>query len=49
VIGPLALLHLWWHKSGKNDFLAAGIYLAVLSALLGWRLVRAVVARRSIS
>ncbi len=36
--GGLALLHLWWHKAGKNDFLDAGIYLGVFAGLMGWRL-----------
>lgn len=49
LIGPLALLHLWWHKAGKNDFFAAGIYAAVLVALLGWRLARYLMAKRSVS
>lgn len=39
VIGILAILHLWWHKAGKNDFEQPLIYGAVLVLLLGWRLV----------
>lgn len=39
VIGLLAILHLWWHKAGKNDFEQPIIYGAVLAVLLGWRLV----------
>jgi sulfoxide reductase heme-binding subunit YedZ len=39
LIGILAILHLWWHKAGKNDFEQPLIYGAVLVLLLGWRLV----------
>lgn len=39
LIGLLAILHLWWHKAGKNDFEQPLIYGAVLAVLLGWRLV----------
>ncbi len=38
VIAPLGLLHLWWIKAGKNDFLDAGIFLAVLVVLLSFRI-----------
>ncbi|WP_229729126.1 sulfite oxidase heme-binding subunit YedZ [Agaricicola taiwanensis] len=48
-IGALALLHLWWIRSGKNDFLDAGVYLGVLIALLGWRVWHAWRRRASIS
>ena len=40
LIGILAVVHLWWHKAGKNDFEQPLIYGAVLALLLGWRLVR---------
>ncbi|CAM3954137.1 protein-methionine-sulfoxide reductase heme-binding subunit MsrQ [Bordetella tumulicola] len=39
LIGILAIVHLWWHKAGKNDFEQPLIYGAILAALLGWRLV----------
>jgi len=39
VAAPLAVLHLWWIRAGKNDFRDPGIFLAVLAVLLGWRLV----------
>ncbi|OZI51072.1 sulfoxide reductase heme-binding subunit YedZ [Bordetella genomosp. 4] len=38
LIGILAVVHLWWHKSGKNDFEQPLIYGAILAVLLGWRL-----------
>lgn len=38
-IAVLALLHYAWHKAGKNDFFAVGVYASVVAALLGIRLV----------
>ena len=40
VIAPLALLHFFWMKSGKNDFAEVAVYALVLAALLLERLVR---------
>ena len=37
LIAVAAILHYWWHKSGKNDFGTAGIYAAVVTWLLGIR------------
>lgn len=45
LIGLLAIVHLWWHKAGKNDFEQPLIYGAVLLLLLGWRVVAALRAR----
>ena len=39
-IALLAILHYWWHKSGKSDFTTVSIYAAVLAVLLVWRLYR---------
>ncbi|MBO9357185.1 protein-methionine-sulfoxide reductase heme-binding subunit MsrQ [Bordetella petrii] len=41
LIGILAIVHLWWHKAGKNDFQQPLAYGAVLVALLGWRVAAA--------
>lgn len=49
VIGGLVVLHLWWIRAGKNDFLDAGIYLGILAVLLGWRVWYAWYRRASIS
>jgi sulfoxide reductase heme-binding subunit YedZ len=38
LIAPLVILHYFWHKSGKNDYLTVGIYGAVLLILLAFRL-----------
>ena len=40
VIAPLALLHFFWMKSGKNDFAVVAVYALVIAALLLVRLVR---------
>lgn len=37
VLGPLALLHFFWMKAGKNDFLEVALYALLVAALLGWR------------
>jgi sulfoxide reductase heme-binding subunit YedZ len=39
-VAGLAILHFFWMRAGKNDFAEVGVYAAVLSALLGWRLWR---------
>ncbi len=38
--GLFAILHLWLHKAGKNDFEDVFLFGAVLAALLGWRVWR---------
>jgi sulfoxide reductase heme-binding subunit YedZ len=43
LIAPLAVLHFWWHKAGKNDFSEPAIYAGVVAVLL---LVRIAWARR---
>lgn len=46
LIGMLAILHLWWHKAGKNDFFEPVVYGGVLLVLLGWRVAAYVMGRR---
>lgn len=36
-LGPLALLHFFWMRAGKNDFLEVTLYALVIGLLLGWR------------
>jgi sulfoxide reductase heme-binding subunit YedZ len=38
LIAILALLHYWWHKSGKNDYQTVSIYALVITILLSWRI-----------
>lgn len=38
--GIFAILHLWLHKAGKNDFTDVYLFGAVLAFLLGWRVLR---------
>ena len=40
LIAPLALLHFFWMRSGKNDFADVGIYAAIIAVLLLERLSR---------
>ncbi len=40
VIAPIAILHFWWHKAGKNDFAEPTVYALIVGALLGVRVVR---------
>lgn len=42
-----AVLHYWWHKSGKNDYSEVGWYALVVALLLGWRVVERLRARRA--
>lgn len=37
VIAPLAILHFFWMRAGKNDFAEVALYAAILGVLLGWR------------
>ena len=37
VIAVLAILHFFWHKAGKNDFVVVGIYASIIMVLLGYR------------
>ncbi len=40
VIAGLGILHFFWMRSAKNNFNEVAVYAAVLSVLLGWRLVQ---------
>ena len=37
-VAALAVLHFYWMRSGKNNFLEVGVYAAILATLLAWRL-----------
>jgi len=37
-IALLGLLHFFWMRSAKNDFVEVGVYALILAVLLGWRL-----------
>ena len=43
----LGLLHFFWMRAGKNDFGEVGVYAVIVALLLGWRVVRALQARRA--
>ena len=47
VVAILAIVHYWWHKTGKHDYDEVQIYAAVLVGLLGWRIVIACRGRRA--
>ena len=36
----LALLHFFWMREGKNDFVEVGVYALIVIALLAWRMRR---------
>jgi sulfoxide reductase heme-binding subunit YedZ len=46
-IAPLAILHFFWMRAGKNDFAEVAVYAAILAVLLGWRVRKALQRRRS--
>jgi methionine sulfoxide reductase heme-binding subunit len=48
-IAILAILHFWWMKAGKHDLELPKIYAAIVTVLLGFRLVWAVIARRKVA
>jgi len=37
-VAVLGVLHLWWHKAGKNDLSEPLVYAAVVALLLAWRM-----------
>ena len=37
VIAPLSILHFWWMKEGKNDFVRPIIFGSIIALLLAWR------------
>jgi len=37
LVAVAAVLHYWWHKSGKNDYSQVGWYAAAVVLMLGWR------------
>jgi sulfoxide reductase heme-binding subunit YedZ len=45
LVAIAAVLHYWWHKSGKNDYSEVGWYAATVALLLGWRLFERLRAR----
>ena len=44
-VALLALLHYWWHKAGKNDFLEPALWAAGVAALLGARVAHRAMRR----
>lgn len=40
VIAGLGLLHFFWMRAGKNNFAEVFVYAAIISVLLGWRVVQ---------
>ena len=46
-VAPLALLHFFWMRAGKNNFAEVAVYAAILALLLAWRVVHALRRRRA--
>lgn len=46
-IAVLALLHFYWMRAGKHDFVEVGVYAAIVAVLLGWRIYATLRARAS--
>ncbi len=40
IIAFAAIVHYWWHKTGKNDFTTVSIYAVITFFLLAWRVQR---------
>lgn len=47
VVAALGILHFFWMRAGKNNFGEVAVYGAVLGALLGWRVWRALLKRKA--
>ncbi|MEO6623678.1 MAG: protein-methionine-sulfoxide reductase heme-binding subunit MsrQ [Burkholderiaceae bacterium] len=45
-VALLAIVHFFWMRSGKNDFVEVIVYALILVSLLGWRVVHAWRQRR---
>ncbi len=45
-VAGLALLHFFWMRAGKNDFVEVFVYATILTALLAWRLFNLVSKNR---
>ena len=41
-VAPLAVLHFFWMRAGKNNFAEVAVYAAILAALLVYRALRAI-------
>ncbi|MEO6974081.1 MAG: protein-methionine-sulfoxide reductase heme-binding subunit MsrQ [Rhodoferax sp.] len=39
LIAGLGILHFYWMRAGKHDFSEVKVYAAIMSVLLGWRLI----------
>lgn len=46
-VAGLAILHFFWMRAGKNNFGEVAVYAAILAALLGWRVWRALIQRKT--
>jgi sulfoxide reductase heme-binding subunit YedZ len=40
LVAPLAILHFYWMRAGKQNFTDVVMYAGILAVLLGWRLQR---------
>lgn len=47
VVAALAVLHFFWMRAGKNNFLEVYVYAAILALLLGWRGVQLLKKKRA--
>ena len=46
-IALLGILHFFWMRSAKNNFAEVAVYAAILSVLLGWRVLEALRKRQA--
>jgi sulfoxide reductase heme-binding subunit YedZ len=47
VIAGLGLLHFFWMRSGKNDFVEVFVYAAIIAVLLGWRVRQYLIKKKA--
>ena len=46
LVGGLGILHFYWMRAGKHDFAEVSVYGAIMSVLLGWRLLQSLRKKR---
>ena len=46
VVAPLALLHFFWMRAGKNDFAEVAVYAAIVAVLLLARIGRKILLKK---
>ena len=49
VIAGLGLLHFFWMRAGKNNFVEVFVYAAIIAVLLGWRVRQFLLKKKAVA